>query len=210
LPACQSGRVVFGSLSNFGKLNEPVLKLWARLLGAVKNSHLLLLSAAGSHRQQAWQILQGAGVAADRVEFLTPRSRRAYLELYHRLDVALDPFPYNGHTTSLDALWMGVPVVSLAGQTRVARGGLSILNNLGLPELVAHTEDEYLRVAMELAHDLPRVAELRATLRSRMKSSVLTDAPRFARNIETAYRAIWRDWCRDAASEAAISGDLAP
>jgi predicted O-linked N-acetylglucosamine transferase (SPINDLY family) len=107
----------------------------------------------------------------------------------------LDPFPYNGHTTSLDALWMGVPVVSLAGKTRVSRGGLSILSNLGLPELVAVTEEEYVEIATRLANDLPRLAAWRATLRPRMEASVLMDAPRFARQIEAAYRARWRQWC---------------
>jgi predicted O-linked N-acetylglucosamine transferase (SPINDLY family) len=134
------------------------------------------------------------------VEFLTPRPRREYLELYHLLDIALDPFPYGGHTTSLDALWMGVPVVSLAGSRPVSRAGLSQLSNLGLSELVAFAEDEYLSIATGLAGDLPRLAELRRTLRSRMENSPLMDAPAFTRNIETAYRAMWQDWCATADS----------
>ena len=115
--------------------------------------------------------------------------------MYHRLDMVLDPFPYNGHTTSLDALWMGVPVISLTGQTPVSRAGLSILTNAGLPELVARSEQKYLKVAVELAGDLPRLAGLRAALRSRMERSLLMDAPRFARGIEAAYRTMWRRWC---------------
>jgi predicted O-linked N-acetylglucosamine transferase (SPINDLY family) len=115
--------------------------------------------------------------------------------LYHQLDIVLDTFPYNGHTTSLDALWMGVPVVSLAREQPVSRGGYSQLSNLGLPELVAFHEDDYVDIAAQLARNLPRLAELRATLRARMQSSLLMDAPRFARNIETAYRAMWRQWC---------------
>jgi len=129
------------------------------------------------------------------VEFVTPRPRRAYLEEYHRVDIGLDPFPYGGHTTSLDALWMGVAVVSLAGEMRVSRGGLSILSNLGLPELVTWSEAEYVRIAAELAADIPRLAELRATMRARMEASPLMDGPRFARNIEAAYRTMWRQWC---------------
>ena len=115
--------------------------------------------------------------------------------LYHRLDFALDPFPYGGHTTSLDALWMGVPIVTLAGERPVSRAGLSILNNLGLQELVTSTEDGYVDIAVNLANDLPRLAELRRSLRSRMEKSVLMDAPRFTRQIEEAYRAMWREWC---------------
>jgi predicted O-linked N-acetylglucosamine transferase (SPINDLY family) len=117
--------------------------------------------------------------------------------LYQRLDIALDTFPYNGHTSSLEALWMGVPVVSLVGETPVSRAGLSQLSNLGLPELVAHSESEYVHIAECLASDLSRLAELRSTLRDRMRGSVLMDAPRFARQIEKAYREMWRAWCSD-------------
>jgi predicted O-linked N-acetylglucosamine transferase (SPINDLY family) len=139
--------------------------------------------------------LQSEGVDGKRVSFVAPCPRRAYLELYHRLDIALDPFPYNGHTTSLDALWMGVPVVSLAGNTPVSRGGVSILTNLGLPELVAESTDEYVRIVGDLGRDLARLNHLRATLRTRMETSLLMDAPRFTRNIEAAYRAMWERWC---------------
>jgi predicted O-linked N-acetylglucosamine transferase (SPINDLY family) len=107
----------------------------------------------------------------------------------------LDTFPYTGHSTSLDALWMGVPVVSLTGPSAVSRGGLSILSNLGLPELAASTEADYVRLAVELARDLPRLAALRATLRERLQASPLMDAPRFARQIEAAYRTMWHRWC---------------
>jgi len=157
----------------------------------------MLLSGFGSHRQRTWEFLEQHGVASHRVEFVESRPRKAYLELYHRLDIGLDTFPYNGHTTSLDALWMGVPVVSLAEQSRVSRGGLSILSNLDLRELVAQSEDEYVEIAASLAYDLPRLAELRKTLRGRMEASVLMDAPRFARSIEAAYRVMWRRWCME-------------
>jgi len=196
LPATDSGRITFGCLNNFCKVNEPVLRLWARVLGKVKNSRMVLLADMGSHRQRILKILAGEGVEAHRVEFVEYQPRREYLESYHRLDIVLDTFPYNGHTTSLDALWMGAPVVSLAGGTPVSRAGLSQLTNLGLPELAAHSEEDYLQIAVELALDLPRLANLRATLRARMKSSPLMDAPRFARNIEEAYRSIWRAWRR--------------
>ena len=194
LPALEGKAVTFGSLGNFAKVNEPVLKLWARVLVAVKDSHLLMWSPAGSHRARTLEILRNEGVEARRVEFVAFLPRRKYLELYHRLDVVLDTFPYNGHTTSLDALWMGVPVVSLAGKTPVSRAGLSQLTNLGLPELVARSEEAYLKIAVELAGDFPRLTELRSTLRDRMKNSVLMDAPRFARQVEQAYREIWRAW----------------
>ncbi|MDR3405574.1 MAG: tetratricopeptide repeat protein [Chthoniobacter sp.] len=197
LPAGELGYVTFGNLNNFCKVNERALRVWARVLTEVKGSRLLFLSPRGSHRQQTVELLGREGIEAQRIEFCEPRPRRQYLELYGKVDIALDPFPYNGHTTSLDALWMGVPVVSLVGERAVSRAGLSQLTNLGLPELVAHTEDEYVAIATRLAHDLPRLTELRATLRGRMEASVLMDAPRFARQIEDAYRAMWRRWCAE-------------
>jgi predicted O-linked N-acetylglucosamine transferase (SPINDLY family) len=199
LPAQSSGRITFGCLSNFNKVNEPVLRLWARVLKEVATARLVILCDEGSHRQRTADFLAREGLAADRLEFLPRGPRREYLELYHRLDIALDPFPYNGHTTSLDALWMGVPVVSLAGERPLSRAGVSILNNLGLAELVAYLEDEYVSIANRLSHDLPHLAELRHSLRARMEASVLMDAPRFADNIESAYRAMWRQWCANKA-----------
>jgi predicted O-linked N-acetylglucosamine transferase (SPINDLY family) len=195
LPAAETGWVTFASLNNYSKVNEPLLKLWARVLAAVANSHLLLLSPLGRHRQRVLEIMRTEGVRAERVEFVVESPRQDYLERYHHADVMLDSFPYNGHTTSLDALWMGVPVVSLVGEEVVSRAGLSQLSNLGLPELVAFSEKDYVRIAAQLAGDLSRLAQLRETLRARMEASVLMDGERFARGIEGAYRAMWRDWC---------------
>jgi predicted O-linked N-acetylglucosamine transferase (SPINDLY family) len=118
-----------------------------------------------------------------------------YLEIYRRIDVGLDSFPYNGHSTSLDSFWMGVPVITLVGETVVGRAGLSQLTNLGRTELIAHTPEEYVRTAAELAGDLPRLAEMRRTLRPRMEASPLMDAAGFTRDIEAAYRQMWRAWC---------------
>ena len=117
------------------------------------------------------------------------------MRAYQNIDVLLDTFPYCGATTSLDAFWMGVPVVTLAGDTGVGRAGVSIARNLGLPELVATTLDDYARIAVKLARDRPRLADLRAGLRARMQASPLMDAPRFARGIEAAYRSTWAAWC---------------
>lgn len=194
LPALESGTVTFGCLNNFCKINEPVLSLWARVLRKVNDSRLILLASVGKHRQRALEALEREGVEGRRVEFVEFLPHREYLEMYHRLDIVLDTFPYNGHTTNLDALWMGAPVVTLAGETTVSRAGLSQLTNLGLPELIAHSETEYMGIAESLARDLPRLAELRSSLRARMEASLLMDAPRFARNIEAAYRSIWRAW----------------
>ncbi|HEY3900886.1 MAG TPA: tetratricopeptide repeat protein [Chthoniobacter sp.] len=201
LPATKNGFVTFGCLNSFCKINEPQLKLWAKVLGVIPDSRLLVLSTEGSHRLRMLDILQREGVPSHRVDFATPRPRRPYLELYHRLDLTLDTFPYNGHTTSLDSLWMGVPVVSLAGELSVSRGGLSVLSNLGLPELTTHSGDDFVQVATGLARDLPRLGYLRSTLRRRLEKSVLMDGPRFARQIEAAYRTMWRQWCAGATPE---------
>ena len=121
--------------------------------------------------------------------------------MYQQIDIGLDTFPYNGHTTSLDSLWMGVPVVTLVGQTVVGRAGLSQLTNLGLTQLAAETPDEFARLAVELASDSPRLDSLRASLRERMRRSPLMDAVGFARGIEQTYRDMWLSYCQ---------GDLQP
>jgi predicted O-linked N-acetylglucosamine transferase (SPINDLY family) len=195
LPALENGYITFGCLNNFCKVNVSVLKLWAQVLKAVDGSRLMLLAAEGSHRQHTLDLLEQEGVKPDRVTFVARRPRQQYLELYHRIDIGLDTFPYNGHTTSFDAFWLGVPVITIVGQTAVARGGLSLLRNLGLPELIAEKPEQFVSIAVELTNDLPRLRDLRATLRDRMHASPLMDAPRFARNIEAAYREMWRRWC---------------
>ena len=201
LPATGNGYVVFGCLNNFCKVNEPMLTLWARVMEQVAGSRLVILTKEGSHRQRTRDRLAKEGVSPGRVRFVGLRPRREYLALYHRLDLALDTFPYNGHTTSLDALWMGVPVVSRCGVTPVSRAGLSQLSHLELPELVAHSEEDYVRLAVALARDTGRLAGLRATLRERMRASPLTDAAGWTRSIEDAYRQMWQRWCEEKSVE---------
>ena len=194
-PCLETGFVTFGCLNNFCKVNENVLRLWAQVLKNADRSRLILLCPEGSHRQPLLDLLQREGIDPGRIEFIGRLPRRQYLELYHRIDAGLDTFPCNGHTTSLDSFWMGVPVVTLVGPTVFGRAGLSQLSNLGLPELIALTPEQYVEIAAGLASDLPRLAELRRTLRPRMLASPLMDGPRFARNIGAAYRQMWRTWC---------------
>jgi len=131
-------------------------------------------------------------VAASRVEFVGRQPRLDYLRTYHRIDVALDTLPYNGHVTSLDALWMGVPVVTLTGKRAVSRAGWSHVSNLGLANLACRSEKHFVQAALGLVKNLPRLSGLRTTLRDRMRSSPLMDAPRFARDVEAAYRRMWQ------------------
>ncbi len=195
LPALACGQVTFGCLNNFCKVNERVLALWARVLRAVDRSSLVLLAPEGSARQRTAEMLERAGLDRARVTFVGRQPRASYLELYHRIDIGLDTFPYTGQTTSLDAFWMGVPVVNLIGNTAPARAGLALLSTLGLPELAADTPEQFVSIAVAIATDLPRLASLRKTLRQRLKASPLMDPPRFARGVEGAYREMWRRWC---------------
>jgi predicted O-linked N-acetylglucosamine transferase (SPINDLY family) len=195
LPALSRGTVTFGSLNNFCKVNADVLNLWAQVLRQVEGSRLILLARTGSCRQRTLEVLTRAGVREDRIQFVDVLPRRHYFELYHQIDIGLDTFPYNGHTTSLDSLWMGVPIVTLAGKTVVSRAGLSQHSNLGLAGFVTHTSKEFVRTAISWAADLPRLAELRTLLRPKMLQSPLMDAPRFAGNMEALYRQTWQTWC---------------
>jgi len=195
LPALKKGSVTFGCLNNFCKVNALVLELWARVLTTIEDATLMLLAPEGPARRQTLDLLNQHGIASGRLIFVTPQLRPQYLEFYHHIDIGLDTLPYNGHTTSLDAFWMGVPVITLAGQTVVGRAGLSQLSNLGLVELVADTPDKFVHIAAQLAGNLPRLSMLRGSMRERMQNSPLMDAPRFARNIEAAYRKMWQRWC---------------
>ena len=196
LPALESGAVTFGCLNAFCKVNDGCLALWARVLRAVPKSRLLLQAPRGPARDKVLATLHQQGIAAARVLFADKRPRPEYLKLYHQIDLCLDPLPYNGHTTSLDAFWMGVPTLTLLGKTVVGRAGWSQLCNLDLKELAAETPEQYVALAARLAGDLPRFQELRRTLRQRMSQSPLMDANRFARNVELAYRQMWRRWCQ--------------
>jgi protein O-GlcNAc transferase len=194
LPASTNGFVTFGCLNNFNKVNDRTLALWTDVLRKTANSRLLVLAPRDWQRRY---LLESLGNLRDRVDFADFQPRDEYLKVYHRIDVALDTFPYNGHTTSLDAMWMGVPVVSLSGRTGVSRAGFSQASNLGLEKrCVAATPEEFVNLASNFANDLPGLGELRAGLRKRMKESPLMDASRFARNMEAAYRSIWRQWCQ--------------
>lgn len=202
LPALAAGHITFGCLNSFWKITDPILRLWARLLAALPTARLILLAPPGRHRDRIRALLGLEGATADRVEFVSPGPMLPYLEQYHRIDLVIDTFPYNGHTTSLDALWMGVPVLTLVGDLPVSRGGLSQLSQLGLAEWITDSPEEYVRRAIEFAADLPGLAHLRSTLRGRMVSSPLMDIPRFVRGIESAYRDCWIRCCASAATGA--------
>jgi predicted O-linked N-acetylglucosamine transferase (SPINDLY family) len=196
LPALERGVITFGCLNDFGKINEGCLAVWAKVLQAVPQSRLLLLAPRGQAREHVGARLQREGIAASRVQFADHHLRLEYFKLYHGIDVGLDPFPCNGGTTTLDAFWMGVPTITLLGKTVVGRAGWSLMSNLGLQELAAETPEQYVALAARLACNLPRLQEVRATLRQRLQQSPLMDGQRFARHVEQAFRHMWHKWCQ--------------
>lgn len=195
-PALRTGFVTFGCLNNFGKVSEPILVAWTRILHQTPGSRLLLHACRGSHRQRLADRLCALGIDSDRIEFVAMQPTPDYFRQYHQIDIALDTFPYAGGATTCDALWVGAPVVTLAGPAPISRGGASILSNIGLSDLVASDLEQYVAIALRLAGDPSRLASLRAQMRQRMRTSPLMDAPQFARDIETAYRQMWRAWCQ--------------
>jgi len=189
-PSAGNGHVTFGCMNDFAKVSPAAMDLWAQILLRMPRSKLLLHCGPGSHRQFVVERFAGHGVGEDRLELVHYQQWPQYIESYQRIDVALDPFPYGGGITTCDALWMGVAVVTLSGQTAVGRSGRSILSNLGLPELIARTPEDYVRIATEAE----KWIALRPTLREQMADSPLMDAASYARDVEGAYRRMWTQW----------------
>lgn len=190
--------LTLGSFNNPPKLNDRVLELWAEVLSVIPQARLRLAAVLpGRAQDRVVSILNRSGVAPDRIEFMPRLPYRDYLASISAVDLALDPFPYNGGTTSIETLLMGVPLVTLAGDHSIARGGVSLLSNLGLTELIAATPQDYVAIVRRLAGDPARLAALRGSLRERIQASPLMDGARFAHNLETLYRQMWRTWCRE-------------
>jgi protein O-GlcNAc transferase len=188
LLALQSGRITFSCLKR-PKITDAALALWLQVLQSIPGSRLMLLAGSTDGRNSFLrQRLARHGYADAQIE-LTPRARREqYLRMVNRIDIALDPFPYNGEATSLDGLWMGVPLITLVGNSTVSRRGGSHLSTLGLGNLVADSPDEYVRCAAGLAADMPRLSKLRQTLRSRIKASRLADGAAYTNSLEAKLR----------------------
>lgn len=179
-----AGRIVFGSFNNIAKINDHVVQAWSRVLQGVPGSRLVLkwrTLALPACRLALAARFRRAGIGSERLELRAESRYEALLGEYGDVDIALDPFPFTGGQTSFDALWMGVPVVTLAGQRPVSRQTLCMLGNIGLETLAADNVDGFVERAVGLSHDVARLRELRATLRQRMQASPLMDAPAFAR-----------------------------
>lgn len=190
LAALANGFVTFGSMNGFAKVNPPTIELWAKVLAAVPGSRMVVLAPQGRSRDRFLEQMKSHGVEPARIEFVPMQARGPYLSTFGRIDICLDTAPYTGHTTTLDALWMGVPVLTRPGATAASRGGVSILSNAGHPEWIAHSPDEFVATARALAANLPALAELRRGLRNDLRRSPLMDATSFARNMESIYRSV--------------------
>ena len=199
LPALSNGQITFGSFNNPSKTGPETVGVWAQVLHEVPGSRLLMKSNQ-LRDESLCEIFReqfaAHGIAGARIEFMPKIPALSdHLAAYGRVDIALDPFPYNGATTSLEAAWMGVPMIALRGDRFVSRMSASILTQLDLTDLLADTAEDYVERAAALARDTEHLADLRRQLRPRMRASPLCDAQTFVRDLEAAYRDMWRCWC---------------
>lgn len=200
LPALNNDFITFGSFNNYAKISPKILKLWIEILQNIPHSKLLV-KAKSLNDHTTWQTFKkqftDLNIASERLILNSyALSIENHLNTYHKVDIGLDTFPYNGATTTCEALWMGVPVVTLVGETHVSRMGLSILSTLGLTELVAHTKEEYIDICVNLANDVERLQNLRTGMRERMLKSPLMNGATFTHHLENAYRKMWKKWCQ--------------
>lgn len=196
LPALRNGFVTFGSFNNLAKLNSAVLRLWSRVLAAVPGSRLLMKAEGLSDAAVRARLVEAFSehcIAAGRLEFEGWSDREGYLAAYRQVDLALDPYPFTGGTTSFEALWMGIPFVTLRGDRMVSRQGVSILGNLGMADWIAADEDGYVAMAVEHSANLAKLAQLREGLRQRLLASPLCDAAAFAANLGEALTGMWAE-----------------
>lgn len=198
-PALHNGYITFGSFNALPKITSQVIGLWARTLINLPTSRMLLKAAGfenAATRDRFLNMFDLHGVAPSRISFMgKDASFEEHLVRYHEVDIGLDPFPYNGTTTTLEAMWMGVPIVTLRGDRHATRVGASLLANVALGDLIATSEDMYMQIASGLASDIATLDGLRTELRGRLTNSTLVDSGRLAKEIESVYRQMWRVWC---------------
>ncbi|MBT9613604.1 MAG: tetratricopeptide repeat protein [Burkholderiales bacterium] len=200
MPAQARGYLTFGSFNNPAKVNDHVVALWSEVLKAVPNSKLLLKYKAAfgvaSVKARYLSLFETCGITADKLILVgAMETLSQHLDRYSEIDIALDTFPFTGSTTTFEALWMGVPVITLAGNTMVSRWSTAMLHKIKLDELVAYSANEYIAIAQRLAGDTAHLSELRAGMRERVVRSPLCDAAARTRQIERAYRWMWEKWC---------------
>jgi protein O-GlcNAc transferase len=203
-PALKSRHVTFGCFNNLVKITDRVIEVWSRILKRVPNARLLLKWQSLSDVNTRENILArfaAQGIAEDRLLMEPASPRHAYLTAYNRVDIALDPFPFSGGATTVDGIWMGVPLVTMRGDRIISRQGEGILHNLGLQDWIAGDEDDYVELAVRRAQDLPGLSNLRGQLRARLEFSPLADAKLFARNLQDAFKQMWTKYCEASAEK---------
>lgn len=202
LPSAAGQPFTFGCFNNLTKMGEEVVALWARVLHAVPDSRLVLKASQFDEPSVCDDVrarFAAHGVVGDSLLLSGRSSREDYLRAYHQVDIGLDPFPFTGGTTTIESLWMGVPVLTLAGDRLLARQGVGMMANAGLPDWVVDSTDAYVERAAAFARDAGALAALRGRLREQVLASPLFDAPRFAAHLEQALRGMWQDRCARAA-----------
>lgn len=195
LPALRNGHVTFGCTNAIIKVTDRMLTLWAQILHAVPNSRLVFATVPPRGRERVIKILTENGIGEERFRMVDRLPRDQFWALYGDIDIMLDTFPCNGGTTTCEALWLGVPAITLVGNAFQSRAGYSLLTGIGLGEFVADSEADYVKKAVVLAADLKQLGQIRESLRARMTAAPLLDGPGFTRNLETLYRDAWRSWC---------------
>jgi len=192
LPAASRKPFTFGCLNNSAKISERCLDAWVKLIQTLAGTRLVLLAGQSQSAQKRLsERFMKAGILRDRIQLVTRLPRQQYFETYHGIDIALDPFPYNGGVTTGDALWMGVPVLTVAGASYSSRQGVTQMLALGLPEFIAEDPDALIPLAKMWMNRRPELAQLRMTLRERLQNSPLADIPRYVRNLEASLRGEW-------------------
>ena len=193
LPFKRRGHITFGSFNNITKVTPEVIKVWSNILHALPKSCLVLKAKQLQHNASHYlDYFKQEGIAEDRIKLYGQLpSMDDHLELYNAIDIGLDPFPFNGATTTCEALWMGVPVITLLGDRHVGRVGASILTNVGLTDFIAQDIDGYIQLAVEMAANTNYLQEIREGLRERMQSAPLCDGHSFASDVESAYQEMW-------------------
>lgn len=198
LPARDNGVITFGSLNMLGKIDEEVIRVWCNILREHPASRMLIFrdELRGKVKDQYFRAFVAQGIDGNRVELVNQSaSGKSHMDVYENIDIALDTFPWNGHTTSCEAMWMGIPVITLYGKSHAGRLCASVLDQVGLSQLIAKTPDDYVRIAVDLAGDIGKLETLRGNLRETMDQSPLCDGKIFTEILEESYRHMWEKWC---------------